>query len=288
MERVMSPYTDPASRAADGTFPLDQTDVHTLSNESLAGLLYSSPALYDLGQTTVVRLSKTLAMKGGGNVLPSEAAVMHVAAEAGIRTPRVHRSWQVDDDTKYFGTMGYIVMDYIDGQPLDSCWEGLSNERKLKVANQVVKMISKLQSVKLPRPGPIGGGPCRGQFFTHYTAGPFGDTSEMQEWFNHKLEIAKAWNKAPNDIPDFKFEEFVLTHQDVSPRNLILDADGQVWLVDWADAGAYPRAFETAAISSQSSFPDFNNMVVSRLPRYQQEEEQLHSIEYVLSVAPLA
>ncbi|KAL4964045.1 kinase-like domain-containing protein [Aspergillus stella-maris] len=289
MERFMTPFVDPASRATDSAFPLDSTDIQTLPNESLADLLFTSPALYDLGQTTVVRLSKTIAMKGGGNVLPSEAAILQiVASECSIRAPRVHRAWQVEDDTKYFGTMGYIVMDYVDGRPLDGCWDNLSANKKLQIARQVAEIIMKLQSINISVPGPIGGGPCRGRFFSHYSAGPFADASDMEKWFNHKLTISRNWKKAPEDIPDFHFSEFVLTHQDISPRNLVLDDNGQLWLMDWADAGAYPRAFENAALESQDSFPDFNAMVLSFLPRYPEEEKKLQAIGYVLSVAPLA
>ncbi|KAL3459362.1 kinase-like domain-containing protein [Aspergillus heterothallicus] len=288
MERVFTPFTDPASRAADSKFPLDGVEIQHLSNDSFAALLFSAPSLYDLGQTTVARLSKGLAMKKGGNVLPSEAAILKLIADSGIRAPRVHRSWQVEDETKYFGTMGYIVMDYIDGRPLDSCWDSLTGEKKLDVAEQTAEMIRKLQSIKLPTAWPVGGGPCRGQFFTQYTAGPFENTSQMEDWFNHKLDICKAWKHASQDLPAFKFTDFVLTHQDISPRNLILDTEGHVWLVDWADAGAYPRAFEGAAISCQSAFPGFNEMVLSLIPRYPGEEEQLKSIGYALSTAPFA
>ncbi|GLA47077.1 hypothetical protein AnigIFM63604_000941 [Aspergillus niger] len=291
MERVFTPFIDPASRDANNTFPFDGIDFETLSEESLAAVLFSVPALYDLGQTTVVRLSQKLAMKGGGNVLSSEAAVLQlITSKTDIRVPRVHRAWQVEDDTKYFGTMGYLIMDYIDGRPLDSCWDELSTDQKLDIANQTAQMVVKMQAIELsvPKAGPIGGGPCCGRWFSHYSAGPFETTSEMEDWFNHKLEICKAWRKAPQDIPAFKFTELVITHQDISPRNIILDAEGHVWLVDWADAGAYPRVFESASLSSQSSFPDFNDMVLSRLPRYPQEEEQLKSVGYALSVCPLA
>ena len=236
-----------------------------------------------------MRLSKNLVLKAGGNVLPCEAkALQLVALRSNIRAPRVHRSLQFTDDTKYFGTMGYIVMDYIDGEPLDSCWGDLSDEKKMDIARQTAQIIIEMQSIKLVEPGPIGGGPCRGRFFTHYSAGPFKDVTEFEGWFNHKLDICKTYKHAPQDLPPFKFTQFVLTHQDISPRNLVLDRNGLVWLVDWADAGSYPPAFETAALWSQSQFVDFNTMVLSLLPRYPLEEQQLDSIGYGLSIAALA
>ncbi|KAH1334629.1 hypothetical protein KXW91_004900 [Aspergillus fumigatus] len=289
MEGPLRPFTDPASKASDRACPLDDKELDSLSDESLADLLNSAPILYGLGQTTVVRLSQNLVLKGVGNGLPCEAKVLQlVASRSNIRAPRVHRPLQVTDDTKYFGTMGYIVMDYIDGEPLDGCWGDLSDEQKMDIAKQTAQMIFEMQSLKLLEPGPIGGGPCRGRFFTHYSAGPFKDASEFEGWFNHKLDICKKHNHAPQDLPPFKFTQFVLTHQDISPRNLILDRTGLVWLVDWADADSYPPAFETAALSSQSQFVDFNEMVLSLLPRYPLEEQQLDSIGYGFSIAALA
>ncbi|GFF64191.1 hypothetical protein IFM61392_07997 [Aspergillus lentulus] len=114
MDGTLRPYTDPASRAVDRAFPLHRAGLNSLSDESLATHLNSAAVLYDLGQTTVVRLSKDLGLKGGGNVLPCEAEVLRiVASKPGIRAPRVHRSFQVADDKRHSGTMDYIVMDYI-------------------------------------------------------------------------------------------------------------------------------------------------------------------------------
>ncbi|RAH80812.1 hypothetical protein BO86DRAFT_274124, partial [Aspergillus japonicus CBS 114.51] len=91
----------------------------------------------------------------------------------------------------------------------------------------------------------------RGRFFTHYSAGPFGSVAELEGWFNHKLDICKQVRKAAPNVPAFRFRQLELVHQDISPRNLVLDEAGNVWLVDWADAGAYPPAFETAALLAQ-------------------------------------
>jgi thiamine kinase-like enzyme len=127
-----------------------------------------------------------------------------------------------------------------------------------------------------------------GWFFTDYSAGPFMDTAEMEAWFNHKLDICMGVRQAPEDTPPFHFSKFVITHQDISPRNLILDQDKQVWLIDWAYSGAYPPVFESAALLTQPSFTDFNEMVLSLIPRYPEEEVQLDAIAYGLTTAALA
>ncbi|GFF44318.1 hypothetical protein IFM58399_07246 [Aspergillus lentulus] len=114
MDGILRAYPDPASRAVERAFPLHRAGLHSLSDESLAAHLDFATVLFDLGQKTVVRLSKDLGLKGGGNVLPCEAEVLRiVASKPGIRAPRVHRSFQVADDTRYFCTMEYTVVDYI-------------------------------------------------------------------------------------------------------------------------------------------------------------------------------
>jgi len=46
---------------------------------------------------------------------------------------------------------------------------------------------------------------------------------------------------------DLTDTEIVLCHLDATPRNILLKGDS-VWLLDWASAGFYPRAFEYCAI----------------------------------------
>ncbi|KAJ5586881.1 Aminoglycoside phosphotransferase [Penicillium hispanicum] len=289
MEPMICPVVNPQNRGLKGVFPLDAKNLDSVTDETLATLLESAPILYELGGTTVVRLSQHLVMKGGGSVLPCEAETLNlVASKTGIRAPRVYRSFTIRDETQYFGIRGYIVMDFIAGQPLDECWSNLPHDDQRQIATQIADMITQMQSIVMSQPGPLGGGPCRGRFFTDYSAGPFRDATELEGWFNHKLDICKRVNQAPKDIPPFQFTTFVLTHQDISPRNLILGQNGEVWLIDWAHSGAYPPAFESAALSAQQFFTDFNEVVLSLIPRYPEEELQLESITYGLITAALA
>jgi thiamine kinase-like enzyme len=93
--------------------------------------------------------------------------------------------------------------------------------------------------------------------------------------------MAKRTRNAPADIPSFEFSNFVLSHLDISPRNLILDPDGRVWLIDWAYAGGYPPIFEAATLASQGQFPDFNQDLLSRIsydPVFMQQFSTISSV----------
>ena len=215
-------------------------------------------------------------LKCGPLVLPSEGrALKFVKAKTSILVPRVYRSFQVDDPFEFYGTRGYLVMDYIKGQDMGDCGIHLT-----------AAMIQQLQFQQLVLSEEVRVGVDS----SDYGVGTFNSGSEMEAWFNHRLTICKHYNHAPHDIPsfDFHFQKFVLVHQDISPRNMILDAAGMVWLADWAHAGAYPPAFERAAIAAQYRFPEFNEMVLRVLPGYEVEVRQLRSIWYGLSVASLA
>ena len=41
---------------------------------------------------------------------------------------------------------------------------------------------------------------------------------------------------------------FVLTHHDLAPRNVMLDRSGHLWLLDWEYTGGYPKSFEFASM----------------------------------------
>lgn len=49
--------------------------------------------------------------------------------------------------------------------------------------------------------------------------------------------------------PTAPVQEFVFTHHDLSPRNIMLEG-GNLWLVDWDLAGSYPPTFEHAAMQN--------------------------------------
>jgi hypothetical protein len=124
--------------------------------------------------------------------------------------------------------MCYIVIEYIKGRLVSDVWLNLDIEARRSVLCQLYEYIRQLQALKLDRPGPVGGGGgvSEGSFFTDYDAGPFKSRKDMEDWFNDRLLVCHDFGHASQTPPGWfagRFDELVMCHLDIHPRNLILD-----------------------------------------------------------------
>ena len=220
---------------------------------------------------------------------------MIFAAETlGLPVPRVHRTFTADVPGAEEGELmeaQFIVMDYIPGPTVKECWNSLEVDQRQSVAGQVASMIEKMQStaLKLP-PGPVGWTGSQkfvGPWFTEDGTGPFASLQGLEDWCNHKIDVGVQYEHLEQDAPRFKFRSLVLTHQDIAPQNLVLDAQGKVWMIDWAFAGIYPPGFEQAVLEVCSAwYREFAEMVLSKLSDRQEHiTKQFANIGYGLSLA---
>ncbi|KAH7342976.1 kinase-like domain-containing protein [Rhexocercosporidium sp. MPI-PUGE-AT-0058] len=286
------PYRDPKARDDLLSFPLDNLDLSSMSDQQLADLFSIAPKLHQYGGVSIVRLSKSLAIKGGRSVPPIESQNMIFAAESlHLPVPRVHRTFKAEVPELGGEALvegHFIVMDYVPGPTVEECWDSLDVIQRESVASQVAAIINRMQStiLKVP-PGPIGctgGRKFEGPWFTLYGAGPFATLQELEDWCNHKIDVCIKFKQLPRWSPRFRFRKLVLTHQDIAPRNLILDAQGKVFIIDWGLAGAYPPGFEQAILQAEG-YQDFAEMVLSRLSdRQKRITEQFRRIQFGLSV----
>ncbi|KAH7265561.1 uncharacterized protein BKA55DRAFT_672390 [Fusarium redolens] len=124
----------------------------------------------------------------------------------------------------------------------------------------------------------------QGPWFTDYGAGPFDTLGELEDWCNHKIDVCVMVKQLPPGTPRFEFKDIVLTHQDLAPRNLVLDKDMKLWVLDWGCAGVYPKGFEQAALQVQAWNKEYAEMVLGKLSDHQSIViEQLADIAYGLS-----
>ncbi|KAJ5577625.1 uncharacterized protein N7459_006589 [Penicillium hispanicum] len=239
---------------------LSRCDISQVSDETLTTLFDTTPTLHTYKGTRIVRVSHTLVLKGSTGARPCEANILNLVAGCDgsetIRVPKVHRVLNIEPDEIY-GYKCMILMDLIDAVSVEQCWGDLKQAERVEVVSQVASMISTLRFIPLSqeqqaRPGPVGRESCvaRGYWLTDIGAGPFKSKEHMETWFNRRLDITKEFHQAPDDAPLFHFGKLVLTHLDIALRNLIVDFDRNVWLIDWGDAGIYPDGSEIASTQS--------------------------------------
>ncbi|OCH87954.1 hypothetical protein OBBRIDRAFT_813878 [Obba rivulosa] len=234
------------------------SDLQHLSDNALIGLyreskldLVADP--HPLANTSVRLIGRDTVIKFP-SISPSEADTLRlVKASTTIPVPSVRRFIPGDRPDA-----NYLVMELIPGRTLEACWRQLSLWRKFVVVWTLRGYVRQLRRVPFQaarhelRPGPVGEEPqeCNGLFFTDYGAGPFLTYGDLVEWFTHKLNVAQRMKKAPPTATPFDQSlPLVLTHYDLAPRNLVLDNNNNLWVLDWGFTGFYPKWFEYAAMA---------------------------------------
>ncbi|KAH8727388.1 kinase-like domain-containing protein [Phaeosphaeriaceae sp. PMI808] len=183
------------------------------------------------GGLSVIKISEAAVVKCGFGVTHLEAQNQLQAYEiidpTIIRIPRVYRFFT-------HGLAGYIIMEYIKGQPLSSVGDPAS------YLQAVAHVLKHFEQVLGDKPGPFHGGLAHGQLWLDESIAP-ATISDIEEYFNQRqLKL----------LPKLKLASYplVFCHLDIAPRNIMVLEDGSLCLIDWATAGFYPRLFERCAL----------------------------------------
>ena len=179
---------------------------------------------------------------------------------------------------------------YIDGQLLDEAWPELSYSIRYDIQEQSYQFMQQLHQLKSDTPGPVGNGISHGAFFTDYGVGPFASKGEMEDWFDGRLAVCRAFGLAHQSQQGFNglFQQLVMCRLDLHPRNLILDHQGKIWLIDWAYAGMYPVYFETASILRHGRETYFQHLLDQlEYGKFSEETGRLFDISFALTTGAL-
>ncbi|KAF8916634.1 kinase-like domain-containing protein [Mucidula mucida] len=196
-----------------------------------------------------------------------EAYIMtHVASYSSVRVPHVRPG------EAFLLSKFWLVMDYVDGDVLETAWPRMSWWRRLWTVWRLRKSLQELHRIPLPSPdvpGPFDSTgevlPCSGYYFTELDAGPFESYRAMADWCDHLRYCVlvgmhiHSGKFEPHLYPTFDASQpLVLCHMDLNMRNIIVDRKGEVWLVDWGMAGAFPPWFEYAnlVLFSRAAIPE--------------------------------
>lgn len=176
---------------------------------------------------------------------------LELAFDLGIRVPRVRRIVRHQN-------VVHCIMDRIQGAPIDTEWLGLGWIASIRLAFQLRGMIRRMRSVQSPTAGSLATGQCR-SFYLEDSFGlpPNAILDQVDAFINfwsnftsigHEIKKTPAQHAVCPKPVIFSTPPMVFVHHDLAPRNIMLDPNGQLWLVDWDLAGFYPKFFEYAGM----------------------------------------
>ncbi|CAH0045045.1 unnamed protein product [Clonostachys solani] len=205
------------------------------------------------GQTVVVKFAKR---DPRAAIQRSEATMQQFAATHGILTPKVLRVYEIMGETGPIGRA--IVMEKVPGVPLVQVWRKLPSELQESIKDQLREHLALMRALAMPYIGRVGYKPTWNLFNVRrtYALGPFPDRQSFDEWCLRRIRQKPArsytfdkWRfrrHVEKDRARSTEGQFVLTHGDLSPRNIMVD-DGKITgIIDWQFSGFFPEWVEHA------------------------------------------
>ena len=224
----------------------DDNEIICLTESSIY-LSESEDSLVKISDDTVVKLGHTFS-----SACSDAFATDLIRTCTSIPVPRIRRviHWHLHDEGD-----GLIVMDLIrnSGQ-LHVCRPSLSIWMNLKVILMMRSYFQQLRRIDASyssMPGPPDPQPavCNGLQFVFDSKGLFPTPMALADYFNTELKLAeergsRGYGPPPGCKPLNESITLVLTHNNLSMRNILLDSNGQIWIADWNWAGFYSTWFE--------------------------------------------
>lgn len=143
-----------------------------------------------------------------------------------------------------------ILMEYIDGRPLDQVWDTYSESQKEHILSQLKGYLDELRQIKGTFIGSVDGTCCADQFFDgedNASYGPYDSEMASNDGLVRALE-ARARNTWTERVVKFiramPEHGIVFTHNDWAPRNILLRDGHVVAILDWEFSGFYPDYWE--------------------------------------------
>ncbi|KAJ3972795.1 hypothetical protein EV361DRAFT_110520 [Lentinula raphanica] len=245
-----------------GNISAPKISAESMSNDEIEEAYHSQPVRLDAdlvphevfkGYVTLVAsdtVTKTLTTRSDYEL----ASMEFVRLSTSIPVPKGIRYLSIKDS-------GYLfAQQYIPGKRLSLLWPTMSWWQRFRVALTLRYYIHQLRTLSYRVGAPSFPGPismksqepqtCHGRLFCESGGGgPFKSYYEMSRWYQNRLIVMQRFGRANAGVAQFDdTEPLVFTHFDLHLANAILGDDGQLWLIDWAEAGWYPRWFESASM----------------------------------------
>ncbi|PLB41523.1 protein kinase-like protein [Aspergillus candidus] len=201
-------------------------------------------------------------VKFGHSVRLAEAEALHLACtRTTVATPRLLSAYILDG-------VGYILMSYEPGEPLEHYWDRVSKSEQDRVLKQLRDYVRQMRAIPGDFISGVDRSRCRDGIFeagygdyTKYSYGPYSSEESFNEGIVQALRdrLPPKVLKQENDVESHFFNreytlyqtvrglknhKIVFTHGDLHSGNIVVRADGTVVLLDWGLAGFWPDYWE--------------------------------------------
>ena len=193
----------------------------------------------------VYRVDAKTVVKTGDDIRMAEAATMRFVREnTMLPVPEVLDAY-VDAESSHV----CIVMEYIDGRPLDEEWDSYDELQKRSVESQLQEYLKEMRQISGIFVGSVDGSSCHDQLFDDVPtlSGPFESETAFHEGLISAMREkgSSTWTdmviRFVEKLPPHKI---LFTHNDIAPRNILVREAKVVGIVDWEFAGYYPEYWE--------------------------------------------
>lgn len=238
-----------------------------------------------LNQSTgsrIVRIQQRFVIKFGINIHPIEAHNMiYVAKFTTVPVPKVYAIYQRREEQS---VVTYIVMQYVAGVTLMNLWGSLDQTRKTAMARTLRTYFDQLRQLNHPGYfGNITGGPplddlflategaveVKSSFTTEdelidcivriYSLETGERMTHKTRYYQHVLQTVLRGDGSP-----------LFTHNDFQRKNVMVQPDGTLVVIDWEFASWYPTYWEysTATYANGGWNDDWHEYVRMILDEY--------------------
>ncbi|KAF2217598.1 hypothetical protein CERZMDRAFT_55043 [Cercospora zeae-maydis SCOH1-5] len=186
----------------------------------------------------------------------SEAAMMHYAATQGVRAPKVLGVYDIVTTRPSKPIAVAMVSERASGARLSEIWKDLDSTTQESIKGQLREQLANMRACTSKTIGRLSDTPTYNIYDRLATTrcGPFSDEQAFDEWCLTRVPVGlwglqrKRWarwlekerRKPRNNT------KFVLTHGDLTPRNIIVDNGRVTGIIDWERSGFFPEYAEYA------------------------------------------
>lgn len=229
-----------------GSTPFVDRELDNYTDEELAAYIDQAYNLITIRKETVRILSPSLVVKtiDWPDNPWDELHAIERAAAVGVRVPTVRRIVSLPDDAHA------IIMDRITGQTLEQLWPTMGLRQTLRFGWDVRRVVVALRSLRSQSTGGLYTGKVISKWIQGINmpvqhAAPAVFTDYLNWW------LMRACPSVCKPHPELLLRtpsHHVLVHQDLVPRNMIMDSSNRLWIVDWGRAGYFPAFMEALAM----------------------------------------